>query len=70
MSAEEQLKDAYRRIIDAMSRGDADSLDDLVASDVVDHNPIPNQAPGLDGSSNGCRLPGPRSPICRERWKT
>jgi steroid delta-isomerase-like uncharacterized protein len=49
MSGEEQLKDAYRRIIDAMSRGDADSLDDLMAPDVVDHNPIPNQAPGLNG---------------------
>jgi ketosteroid isomerase-like protein len=41
--------DVYRRIIDAISRGDADSLDELVAPDVVDHNPIPDQAPGLDG---------------------
>ena len=49
MSAEEQLKDAYRRIIEAISRGDADGLDELIAPDVVDHNPIPNQAPGRDG---------------------
>ena len=49
MSAENELKDGYRRIIDAISRGDADRLDELMAPDVVDHNPIPNQAPGLEG---------------------
>ena len=49
MSTEAQLKDAYRRIIDAISRGDADGLDELIAPDVVDHNPIPDQAPGRDG---------------------
>jgi steroid delta-isomerase-like uncharacterized protein len=49
MSTEEQLKDAYRRIVDAISRGDADGLDELIAPDVVDHNPIPDQAPGRDG---------------------
>lgn len=48
MSAED-LKDAYRRIIDAISRGDPEALNILVAPDVVDHNPIPNQAPGLEG---------------------
>jgi ketosteroid isomerase-like protein len=46
---EEQFKDAYRRIIDAISRGDPSGLDELIAPDVVDHNPIPEQAPGLDG---------------------
>jgi steroid delta-isomerase-like uncharacterized protein len=46
---EEQLKDAYRQIIDAISRGDAERLDDLMAPEIVDHNPIPNQAPGRDG---------------------
>jgi steroid delta-isomerase-like uncharacterized protein len=49
MSTEEQLKDAYRHIIDALSRGDADGLDELIAPDVVDHNPIPDQVPGRDG---------------------
>jgi steroid delta-isomerase-like uncharacterized protein len=49
MTTEDQLKDAYRRIIDAISRGDADGLDELIAPDVVDHNPIPDQAPGRDG---------------------
>jgi steroid delta-isomerase-like uncharacterized protein len=49
MSTEEQLKDAYLRIIDAISRDDADGLDELMAPDVVDHNPIPDQAPGRDG---------------------
>jgi steroid delta-isomerase-like uncharacterized protein len=49
MRAEEQLKDAYRQIIDAISRGDAEGLDELMAPEIVDHNPIPNQAPGRDG---------------------
>jgi steroid delta-isomerase-like uncharacterized protein len=49
MGAEERLKDAYRQIIDAISRGDAEGLDELMAPEIVDHNPIPNQAPGRDG---------------------
>jgi steroid delta-isomerase-like uncharacterized protein len=49
MRTEEQLKDVYRRIIEAVSRGDADGLDELMSPDFVDHNPIPNQAPGRDG---------------------
>lgn len=49
MSGEEQLKETYARIIATISRGDADGLDDLVASDVVDHNAIPDQAPGREG---------------------
>src|ERR671923_1003644 len=49
MRSEEQLKDAYRQIIDAITRGDAEGLDELTAPEIVDHNPIPNQAPGRDG---------------------
>jgi steroid delta-isomerase-like uncharacterized protein len=49
MRTEEQLKDAYRQIIDAITRGDAEGLDELMAPEIVDHNPIPNQAPGRDG---------------------
>ena len=42
-------KDIYRRIIDAIGRGEPDSLDGLAAPDVVDHNPFPGQAPGIEG---------------------
>jgi steroid delta-isomerase-like uncharacterized protein len=49
VTGEEDLKDTYRRIIEAISRGDAGALDGLVSPDIVDHNPIPNQAPGLGG---------------------
>jgi steroid delta-isomerase-like uncharacterized protein len=49
MDSENTLKDIYRRIIDAISRGDADGLDELMAPDIVDHNPVPNQAPGVEG---------------------
>ena len=49
ISGEDQLKDAYRRIIDAISRGDADGLDELLAPHLIDHNPVPGQAPGRNG---------------------
>ncbi|HEV8421494.1 MAG TPA: ester cyclase [Actinomycetota bacterium] len=45
----ENLKDIYRNIIDAIGRGDADALDELMAPDIVDHNPVPDQAPGVQG---------------------
>ena len=49
MATPEELKETYRRIIDAISRGDADGFDTLIAPDIVDHNPIPDQAPGREG---------------------
>jgi ketosteroid isomerase-like protein len=49
----EELKETYRRIIDAISRGDADGFDELIAADIVDHNPIPDQAPGRRGCGSG-----------------
>ena len=49
MSGHDEIKDAYRAIIEAVSRGDADALDGLMRPDVVDHNPIPNQSPGIAG---------------------
>lgn len=49
MRAEVEPKDIYRRIIQAISQGDSDALERLIAPDVVDHNPIPGQAPGLEG---------------------
>jgi predicted ester cyclase len=42
-------RDVYRRVIAAVSNGDADALDDLLAPDMVDHNPLPGQAPGSSG---------------------
>lgn len=45
----EEHKATYRRIIAAVSAADGDALDALVAGDVVDHNPIPDQAPGVVG---------------------
>jgi steroid delta-isomerase-like uncharacterized protein len=49
VTGQEDLKDIYRRIIEAVTRGNAGALDGLVSTDIVDHNPIPDQAPGLDG---------------------
>lgn len=39
----------YRRAIEAIGTGDAVALDDLLAPDVIDHNPMPGQGPGIEG---------------------
>ena len=49
MSDAAEHKDVYRRIIAAISAGDFDGLDTLIAADIVDHNPAPDQGPGLPG---------------------
>jgi steroid delta-isomerase-like uncharacterized protein len=38
-----------RRYHDAWNAGQADSLDEIMAHDVVNHSPIQGQAPGIDG---------------------
>ena len=38
-----------RRIYEAFSQNNLDVLDDLIASDFTDHNPNPDQGPGLEG---------------------
>ena len=45
----DEHKVVYRHIIEAVSLGDIDALDALMASDLVDHNPVPGQVPGLAG---------------------
>jgi steroid delta-isomerase-like uncharacterized protein len=49
MDSSDQHKQIYRRVIAAVSDGDRAALDHLLAPDVLDHNPIPNQAPGIEG---------------------
>ncbi len=49
MSAEENkaiLRQAYE---EAFNQKNLDALDELVASDITDHNPIPGQPPGIEG---------------------
>jgi steroid delta-isomerase-like uncharacterized protein len=48
MSAE-QNKAILRQAYDAINRNDLDALDEMVASDITDHDPAPGQAPGLEG---------------------
>jgi steroid delta-isomerase-like uncharacterized protein len=45
----EEHKTAYCRIIEAVNAGDSDALDALFTDDMVDHNPVPDQVPGLAG---------------------
>jgi len=48
MSAEENIAHV-RRFYEAVSSGNLDVLDELGAPDFVDHNPEPDQGPGLGG---------------------
>ena len=46
----EQNKAINRRIMEEVfGKGNVDLVDELVAQDVVDHNPMPGQAPGREG---------------------
>ena len=39
----------YLRVIVAVEEGNFEALDDLLADDLIDHNPIPGQLAGRDG---------------------
>ena len=46
----EQNKALYRRFIDeVINKKNPNALDELIDASFVDHNPAPNQAPGLEG---------------------
>jgi steroid delta-isomerase-like uncharacterized protein len=45
----EDNKALYRRVLECINKGDHDGLDAMMSSDVVDHNPEPEQGPGLAG---------------------
>ena len=45
-----QLESMYRRwLSEVWGEGRTDVARELLAEDLVDHNPYPRQAPGLDG---------------------
>ncbi len=48
MSAEEN-KAIARRAYDAINRNDLNALEEMVDSDITDHDPAPGQGPGLEG---------------------
>ena len=48
MSAEKN-KALVRRFLEAHAKGDLDTLEEMLASDFVDHNLIPGQRPGREG---------------------
>lgn len=53
MTHTEEIKRAaarfYERIGEAMRTGDLTLLDDVIAPDAIDHDPVPGQAPGREG---------------------
>ena len=42
-------KDVVRRSYRVYATGNLDVLDDVIADDYVDHNPLPGQGPGREG---------------------
>src|SRR5215203_2314889 len=48
-SAEEQHKGLVRRFYEARTKGDLDTLRELLAPGILDHNPRPGQEPGREG---------------------
>ena len=48
MSAEDN-KAIVRCAYDAINQNDLDALDEMVDSDITDHDPAPGQGPGLEG---------------------
>jgi steroid delta-isomerase-like uncharacterized protein len=42
-------KALYRRVLQAINQSNYTALDDLMATDLIDHNPIPGQGAGLAG---------------------
>jgi ketosteroid isomerase-like protein len=53
VSAEEKNKALVRRFVQAQDQGDLDALDELLAPDFVDHNPLPGQDLGREGYMQG-----------------
>jgi steroid delta-isomerase-like uncharacterized protein len=47
--SERDLRAAYEAIIAAVGAGDDEALDRLIATDLIDHNPVPGQVPGRAG---------------------
>lgn len=47
--AEEQNKALVRRFLEAVQKGDSDTMHELLSPDFVDHSLLPGQEPGRDG---------------------
>jgi ketosteroid isomerase-like protein len=53
MSSAEENKALVRRFLEAEAKGDLETLDELLASDFVDHSLLPGQEPGREGFMQG-----------------
>jgi steroid delta-isomerase-like uncharacterized protein len=47
--SERGLRSTYEAIIAAVGAAEDEVLDELIAIDLIDHNPVPGQAPGVAG---------------------
>jgi predicted ester cyclase len=50
------LKERVRRTYECFETGKLDGLDDIVAADCIDHNPLPGVPGGLDGLKQSIEL--------------
>jgi ketosteroid isomerase-like protein len=49
MSSEDENKALARRFLKAFANADLGTLDELLASEFINHNPLPGQDPGREG---------------------
>jgi ketosteroid isomerase-like protein len=49
MSSEDNNKALARRFLEAFANADLNTLDELLASEFINHNPLPGQDPGREG---------------------
>jgi ketosteroid isomerase-like protein len=49
VSSEDENKALARRFLEAFANGDLHTLDELLASEFINHSPLPGQDPGREG---------------------
>jgi hypothetical protein len=57
-------------VIDAINRNDVSALDQFLAEQLIDHNPIPGQSPGRVGFKEWMASARTSFPDCMGRSKT
>ena len=56
MASAEECKMLVQRYIAAISTGDLGALDEIIATDFIDHNGFPGQTPGREGAKELVRV--------------
>lgn len=67
MSAEQNIKIQQRWGEEVASQGKLEVLDEILADDFADHDPAPDQGPGVEGLKDFSAHCGRPSPISRPK---